>query len=115
VSHKFFSTNKTQLRGGDCSILTRNTEHYIKNSGSLFEDTGTARAVWLWLRSLSPDVVKREGRVYGGGLHKVEPRELGNVPADQLFEFLGMTNVGKEPIQLSLLSDAHAPPNTIER
>ncbi|MBI2954646.1 MAG: hypothetical protein HYY30_10055 [Chloroflexi bacterium] len=31
---------------------------------------------------LSIDDLKCEGRVYGGGLHKIEPRELGRLSVD---------------------------------
>jgi hypothetical protein len=33
------------------------------------------------LKRIDPSEVLSEGRVYGGGLHKVEPKELGQIPA----------------------------------
>jgi adenine-specific DNA-methyltransferase len=49
-----------------------------------------ARKIWRWLKELAPEVVLGEGRVYGGGLHKLEPRELGNIPADGIARMLGI-------------------------
>jgi len=40
------------------------------------------------LQNISPELFISEGRVYGGGLHKVEPKELANVPAGFMFEGL---------------------------
>lgn len=40
------------------------------------------------LEKISPEQFISEGRVYGGGLHKVEPKELAKVPAGVLFEKL---------------------------
>ena len=34
------------------------------------------------LNEITPDVLMNEGRVYGGGLYKLEPKELANAPAD---------------------------------
>ena len=46
------------------------------------------RQVWELLNEICPQAMLREGRVYGGGLHKLEPKELGNVPAEAITELL---------------------------
>ena len=46
------------------------------------------RQVWEFLNEISPQAMLGEGRVYGGGLHKLEPRELENVPAAAIAELL---------------------------
>ena len=38
------------------------------------------------LRRITPTQLLSEGRVYGGGLHKVEPKELAQIPARLLLE-----------------------------
>jgi len=40
--------------------------------------------VWKTLSSIAAETLMEEGRVYGGGLHKLEPKELANVPADSV-------------------------------
>ena len=43
------------------------------------------RRIWQGLNGISGNALVDEGRVYGGGLHKMEPRELANAPADSIF------------------------------
>jgi len=55
---------------------------------ALEADPQLARVIWQALSTISQDSLIEEGRVYGGGLHKMEPRELANVPADLIFTLL---------------------------
>jgi adenine-specific DNA-methyltransferase len=47
-------------------------------------DPPLARKVWRFLNDIPEEKLLGEGRVYGGGLHKLEPKELANVPADEI-------------------------------
>lgn len=46
------------------------------------------KPVWNALNSIPIQSLIHEGRVYGDGLHKLEPRELANAPADLLLKAL---------------------------
>lgn len=58
---------------------------------ALADNPALARQVWEILNRICPKSMLAEGRVYGGGLHKLEPKELANVPATELAELLSAT------------------------
>lgn len=47
-----------------------------------------ARRIWEFLEAIPREILLGEGRVYGGGLYKLEPNELANVPADAIAAML---------------------------
>ncbi|WP_122711157.1 Eco57I restriction-modification methylase domain-containing protein [Pseudomonas viridiflava] len=47
---------------------------------ALAENPELANEIWRELNSITSEELLGEGRVYGGGLHKLEPKELANVP-----------------------------------
>ena len=46
------------------------------------------RGIWEFLNRVDASTLLGEGRVYGGGLYKMEPRELANVPAEAISALL---------------------------
>lgn len=51
-------------------------------------DPDSADAVWSFLVRIPRAAILSAGRSYGGGLRKVEPRELANVPCEELYGWL---------------------------
>jgi adenine-specific DNA-methyltransferase len=47
--------------------------------------------VFRQLQAIDTDTFLREGRVYGGGLYKMEPKELGRLPAASILRATGLT------------------------
>ena len=47
------------------------------------------QTVWKALCTITTDMMTGEGRLYGGGLHKIEPKELGRVSADLVLREIG--------------------------
>ena len=74
------------------------------------EDPGLTRRVWTFLNGLCPKVMLGEGRVYGGGLHKLEPRELGNVPVGGIGELLPQLPVPRRGRQARVFDTASMQP-----
>jgi len=66
----------------------------LKNNGQLL------RSIWQALRQIAPTDLIAEGRVYGGGLHKIEPNELANakIRKRDIFEL----SESADRVQLSL-------------
>jgi adenine-specific DNA-methyltransferase len=67
----------------------------------LQNDPGLLRRLWQALNRICPEVLLGNGRVYGGGMHKLEPKELANVPVDELAEIGGLP-LRNNPGQLTL-------------
>lgn len=51
-------------------------------------DPALIEEIWKILNAVPAEDLLGEGRVYGGGLHKLEPRELANLPVPQIAELL---------------------------
>ena len=71
---------------------------YLESNSSLL------RPLWNAISSITAGAMLNEGRVYGGGLHKLEPKELANVPAGKVADLLG-NGIEAPRRQLALLTE----------
>ena len=71
---------------------------------AITESSQLKRQVWDFLNSISSKDMLNEGRVYGGGLHKLEPKELGRVPAAALAGLLPEVDRQDKSEQLGLFT-----------
>ncbi len=55
---------------------------------ALAQNPSLLRSVWEMLNRITPEQLLGEGRVYGGGLHKLEPNELANVDVSSISELI---------------------------
>jgi len=51
---------------------------------ALLSNPEIMRTVWSFLNEIDEEDLLSHGRVYGGGLHKLEPKELRGFPARDL-------------------------------
>ncbi len=58
---------------------------------ALAEKPALYEKVFRVLQAFETDAFLKEGRVYGGGLYKMEPTELGRLPATQILRAAGLT------------------------
>jgi hypothetical protein len=74
-------------------------------AAALIETPALYSAVFDQLRSIEADTFIDEGRVYGGGLHKMEPKELERVPLQGLADLLKAS--GSYKGQMMLMMDSN--------
>ncbi len=75
---------------------------------AIAESPQLKQQVWNFLNGIDSKDMLNEGRVYGGGLHKLEPKELGRVPATALAQLLPKLEWQVDRKQLKLLDTAPA-------
>lgn len=90
---------KTKASNKPFSFILNHSEAVVTNSylaleplpqvrDKLANNHDLRREVWVALNAICGEQMKEEGRVYGGGMHKMEPKELANVPATEVAELL---------------------------
>ena len=75
--------------------------------GALNRDPALIDRIWQVLNAITPEQLIGEGRVYGGGLHKLEPKELANVSALAIAGLVPDFRQRPPVRQLALFGDEH--------
>jgi adenine-specific DNA-methyltransferase len=99
-----FLWNKSQATAHNVYLLL-----YPRNilQEVLTRDPSLQAAVFAALQSLDTEKIAGSGRVYGGGLYKLEPKELSSASAEFLVEQLGLSHSLKAFRQGDLFEGIH--------
>ncbi|MBE0447845.1 MAG: Eco57I restriction-modification methylase domain-containing protein [Actinobacteria bacterium] len=66
------------------SYLVLYPKDYLRDA--IEKDDTMLERIWVELNNVNIDSMMGNGRVYGGGLHKIEPKELANVSVEGILE-----------------------------
>lgn len=80
-----FILNRSQATAANVYLLLYPKPALAK---ALASNSEIGRQVWEILNGIDAATLLGEGRVYGGGLYKMEPKELANVPAETIATLL---------------------------
>lgn len=83
-----FILNHSQARAANVYLLLYPKPSVLE---AIAENRDLLRVLWKSLNSMSIELLIQKGRSYGGGLHKLEPSELSQAPADALLASLPST------------------------
>ena len=72
---------------------------------AIAQSPGLKRKVWAFLNGIRPEEMLSEGTLYGEGRHKLEPKELGRVPAAALAELLPELAWSNQSVKARLFGD----------
>ena len=97
-----FILNRSQATAANVYLLLYPKPAFAR---ALASDPALHRRVWEFLNSIDAKTLLGEGRVYGGGLYKMEPKELANVPADAIAALLPAINM-RSASQVELFSES---------
>ncbi|MDB0567597.1 Eco57I restriction-modification methylase domain-containing protein [Ralstonia solanacearum] len=84
-----FLLNRSQATAANTYLMLYPKPHVAT---VLQQRPDTVRQIWECLNDIETGHMLDEGRVYGGGLHKMEPKELARVPAVRIYEILGLAS-----------------------
>ena len=80
-----FILNRSQATAANVYLLLYPKPALAK---ALANNAALGEQVWAFLNGIDAATLLGEGRVYGGGLYKMEPKELANVPAQAIAAML---------------------------
>ena len=76
-----FILNLSEALATNSYLMLYPKEHLQK---AISDNPNSVYRIWEMLKKISGAEIEEEGRVYGGGLKKIEPKELAKVPCGDL-------------------------------